>query len=57
MVNGTDLRDESGEGPDEGAAPRSSAFPNTHWSLVVRMKGRDQAGRREALEELCRAYW
>jgi RNA polymerase sigma-70 factor (ECF subfamily) len=56
-VTGLSSPNESGEPQDEEAAAHPAAFPNTHWSLVVRMKGNDQAGRREALEELCKTYW
>ena len=41
----------------DGAGERASAFPATHWSLVARMQDHNEAGRREALEELCRTYW
>ena len=41
------------------SADRTSAarFPTTHWSRVVAASGRATADDREALAELCRAYW
>jgi RNA polymerase sigma factor (sigma-70 family) len=44
--------------PDFSSAPQISAgFPATHWSVVL-SAGHDSApGAREALEQLCRAYW
>ena len=32
-------------------------FEQTRWSLVLRARAGDEAGRRAALESLCRAYW
>ena len=40
---------------DDPAAPRQ--FESTRWSLVLAARGRDSAEAREALAELCRAYW
>lgn len=44
---------------DDPPAPGPRQFATTHWSLVVAARS-DEAGRtlaRDALEELCRAYW
>ena len=35
----------------------SARFPTTHWSRVVAASGRATPDDREALAELCRAYW
>ncbi len=35
----------------------SPAFRPTRWSLISRAKGEDAAGAREAMEQLCAAYW
>jgi RNA polymerase sigma-70 factor (ECF subfamily) len=35
----------------------SARFPSTHWSRVVAASGRATPDEREALAELCRAYW
>lgn len=35
----------------------SAAFNTTHWSLVLRAGGASEAASREALEQLCQAYW
>jgi RNA polymerase sigma-70 factor (ECF subfamily) len=35
----------------------SARFPSTHWSRVVAAGGRATPDGREALAELCRAYW
>lgn len=36
-----------------------AAFPETRWSLVLRAQedGRDEGAARQALEEICGAYW
>jgi RNA polymerase sigma-70 factor (ECF subfamily) len=40
------------------AAPQTAAgFPATHWSVVLAAGHDSSPGAREALEELCRAYW
>lgn len=36
---------------------RIGAFPNTRWSLVLRVAGSNEGSAREALEEICRLYW
>jgi RNA polymerase sigma-70 factor (ECF subfamily) len=40
--------------PDRTSPTR---FPSTHWSRVVAASGRATPDDREALAELCRAYW
>jgi RNA polymerase sigma-70 factor (ECF subfamily) len=37
--------------------PSAARFPTTHWSRVVAAGVRDAPEAREALAELCRAYW
>jgi RNA polymerase sigma factor (sigma-70 family) len=37
--------------------PFASRFPTTHWSRVVAAGARALPEARDALEELCRAYW
>lgn len=37
--------------------PDNVNFEQTRWSLVLRASGGDDAARRAALEQLCRAYW
>jgi RNA polymerase sigma-70 factor (ECF subfamily) len=37
--------------------PSSARFPTTHWSRVVAAGDRSAPEAREALAELCRAYW
>jgi RNA polymerase sigma-70 factor (ECF subfamily) len=39
------------------AAPRRAVFVTTHWSLVLTAAGSDTTQARDALEQLCRAYW
>jgi RNA polymerase sigma factor (sigma-70 family) len=34
-----------------------AAFPTTHWSLVIKAGTPDSPQAREALDELCAAYW
>jgi len=47
-----------GSGSDPRAAPQASAgFPATHWSVVLTAGHDSSPGAREALEQLCRAYW
>src|SRR5262245_45900099 len=41
-------------GPPASPAGR---FPTTHWSRVVAAGDRDAPGARDALAELCAAYW
>lgn len=36
---------------------KSSAFPNTRWTLVLQLRATTEPQRQRALEELCRAYW
>ncbi len=44
--------------PTFPAVPEISAgFPATHWSVVLTAGHDSSPGAREALEELCRAYW
>lgn len=35
----------------------SDPFPTTRWSVVLGAREKDPARAREAMEELCRAYW
>src|SRR4051794_25997402 len=35
---------------------KSTAFPTTHWSLVLMAQGRSPAAE-DALERLCQIYW
>ena len=37
--------------------PASPVFRPTRWSLISRANGEDAAGAREAMEQLCTAYW
>ncbi len=44
--------------PKDPRGERSKApFRTTRWSMVARASARDEAGSKEALEDLCRAYW
>ncbi len=36
---------------------KSSAFPHTRWTLVLRLRSPSEPQRQRAFEELCRAYW
>jgi RNA polymerase sigma-70 factor (ECF subfamily) len=36
---------------------KSSTFPNTRWSMVLRLRSLAEPQRQRAFEELCRAYW
>ena len=50
----------AGDPSSEGvpSAPQISAgFPATHWSVVLTAGHESSPGAREALEQLCRAYW
>jgi RNA polymerase sigma factor (sigma-70 family) len=38
------------------SACRGTAFPTTHWSVVLEAQGESPAAK-EALEKLCRTYW
>lgn len=38
------------------APRRSDRFPETRWSLIVKIAGSDPDARREALEEICELY-
>ena len=40
-----------------GSGELSSAFPPTHWSVVLAAGNAPSPEAREALERLCRAYW
>ncbi len=42
--------------PDEGTVP-SPAFATTRWTLVLAAGDRHSETGRQALEQLCRAYW
>lgn len=42
---------------DNGSAERAARFQTTHWSLVVAAKDRASPQARQALAELCQAYW
>jgi RNA polymerase sigma-70 factor (ECF subfamily) len=37
--------------------PSAAPFPTTHWSRIVAAGGPGAPLAREALAELCRAYW
>ena len=37
--------------------PPIPQFEQTRWSLILRARSEDDAARRQALEDLCRAYW
>ena len=37
--------------------PKSPDFPQTRWSLVLAVQGKDEALSGEALASLCQAYW
>jgi RNA polymerase sigma-70 factor (ECF subfamily) len=37
--------------------PAAGGFPTTHWSLVLAASDRGAPSAREALAELCQAYW
>jgi RNA polymerase sigma-70 factor (ECF subfamily) len=41
----------------EQITPGPAQFRTTHWSLVVRATGSEEASSRQALEQLCRTYW
>ncbi len=43
-------------GPDE-LPPSRAPFPTTRWTRVVAAGDPDEPGAREALADLCRAYW
>lgn len=36
---------------------KASAFPNTRWTMVLRLRSPSEPQRQRAFEELCRAYW
>ena len=38
-------------------AEKSSTFPNTRWTMVLRLRSTAEPQRQRAFEELCRAYW
>ena len=38
-------------------AEKSSNFPNTRWTMVLRLRSTSEPKRQRAFEELCRAYW
>ena len=42
---------------DAQSSPRGSAFPTTHWSMVVNAGAETQVRAQAALEALCRLYW
>src|SRR5436190_6103694 len=43
---------------DQSASPAAGRqFLTTHWSLIVAARDRESPHAREALAELCRAYW
>jgi RNA polymerase sigma factor (sigma-70 family) len=51
------MEEESSRAGSPAASQVSAGFPATHWSVVL-AAGHDSSPRaREALEELCRAYW
>lgn len=35
----------------------ATTFPQTRWTLIQRVRGGDDEQRKEALEQLCKAYW
>jgi RNA polymerase sigma-70 factor (ECF subfamily) len=45
----------SDEDHDDGL--KRSAFPETQWSLVLRIQGNDQDKVRDAMQDLCNRYW
>lgn len=36
---------------------KSTVFPNTRWTMVLRLRSTSEPQRQRAFEELCRAYW
>jgi RNA polymerase sigma-70 factor (ECF subfamily) len=47
-----------GNSASEGIGAKSgSAFPQTHWSMIVQAGGPENSQARSALEHLCRLYW
>ena len=38
-------------------AEKSSTFPNTRWTVVLRLRSPSEPLRQRAFEELCLAYW
>ena len=38
-------------------AEKSSTFPNTRWTMVLRLRSSSEPLRQRAFEELCLAYW
>jgi len=36
---------------------KSSAFPDTRWTMVLRLRSASEPQRKRAFEELCQAYW
>ena len=43
--------------PPMSSLPSTPQFEQTRWSLILRARSEDDAARRQALEDLCRAYW
>ena len=39
------------------SAEKASNFPNTRWTMVLRLRSTSEPQRQRAFEELCRAYW
>ena len=39
------------------ADARATTFDTTHWSVVLAATHRSSPDARQALEQLCRAYW
>ena len=51
------MADDPSEQDFPGAPQISAGFPATHWSVVLTAGHDSSPGAREALEQLCRAYW
>ncbi len=45
------------EGTDSDLRPHAGTFATTHWSVVVAAAQPESPQSREALEQLCQAYW
>lgn len=43
--------------PRSASAAGGHAFPNTQWSMIVRVSAADSSRAHTALEHLCRQYW
>lgn len=54
---GARCQGETGASMTEDASSQRHRFPTTHWSRIVAAGARATPEDREALNELCRAYW